>query len=291
MTSSDGVAKGQQRCPRVSICIPIYQGEKFLAETLDSALAQDFHDFEVVALNNASTDKTAQILSSYDDPRLRVIHGDVVVDLPTNWSRVVQESRGTYIKLLCADDLVHRTAVRVQAEILDQRPDVSLIASRRALIDDKGRVLARNLGLRGLTGTRTGRAVSRRTLHIGGINPVGEPAAAMFRRADYDAIGGWDGALLFPMDIDLWLRLLERGSFFGQVQELAAFRVSDGALSSAHSEQQYREVRMLLAAIAAHPDMGIQRRDQIVSALTRRMAWEAWPMRQKRMKAGAPWRW
>lgn len=291
MTSGDGVLDGFVSCPRVSICIPIYQGEQFLSSTLDSALAQDFEDFEVVALNNASTDKTAEILRTYDDPRLRVIHSDSVVDLPTNWSRVVQESRGGYVKVLCADDLIHRTAIRLQVEILDERPDVSLIASRRALINDGGRVLARNLGLRGLTGIRSGRAISRRTLRTGGINPVGESAAVMFRRTDYDAIGGWDASLLFPMDIDLWLRLLDRGRFFGQEQELAAFRVSDNALSSAHSAQQYREVGMLLDAIAAHPDTGIQRRDQIASAFIRRVAWEAWPMRQRRMKAGDLWQW
>lgn len=289
--SEIGPANERARHPRVSICIPIYQGERFLARTLDSALAQDFEDFEIIALDNGSTDRTAELLDAYEDPRLVKLRSDTVVDLPTNWSRVVEASAAPYVKLLCADDLIHRTALRKQVEILDQRPEVSLVASRRALIDDRGRVLASNLGLRGLTGHRSGRDVARRTLHIGGINPVGEPAAVMFRRADFDEIGGWNTSLLFPMDLDLWLRLLDCGSFYGQSEELAAFRVSDTALSAAHSKKQYGEVKTLLDSIAARPEMGIHRSDRAISALTRRMAWEAWPLRQRTMSAGDVWQW
>ena len=275
--------------PRISICIPVYQGEQFLTETIRSALAQDSDDFEVVVLDNGSTDRTPQILAGFEDPRLIVHRTEQTVDLPTNWRRVVELSRGEYVKLLCADDLLHRSAVRLQAELLEERPGVGLVASRRALIDENGLVLARRMGLRGVAGAQDGRHVARRTVLSGGINPVGEPVAVMFRRADYDAIGGWDGSLLHPMDLDLWMRLLSRGSFFGQDEELAAFRVSTSALSSQHSVRQYEEYKQMLQRICTDPAWHIPRAYRMVCVVVRKLTYEAWPMRQRLMHAGEPW--
>lgn len=288
----DGPRAGD-RCrdaaPRVSICIPTYQGERYLAETVRSALAQDSDDFEVVVLDNGSTDRTPQILAGFEDPRLVVHRNEETLDLPANWRRVIEVSRGHYVKLLCADDLIHRSAVRLQAAVLEQRPGVSLVASRRALIDEDGRVLSRNLGLRALLGEQPGRRIAHRTVVGGGMNPVGEPAAVMFRRSDYDAVGGWDGTLMHPMDLDLWVRLLTRGDFCGQGAELAAFRVSPGALSTAHSTRQFEEVRSLVIRIRNDPQWGMNRVDRVVSAVSGKLTWETWPIRQRRMQPGDPW--
>ena len=275
--------------PRISICVPTYQGGRFLAETVRSALGQDSDDFEVVVLDNGSTDDTVHILAGFDDPRLRVHRNEETVDLPTNWRRVIEASRGRYVKLLCADDLLHHSAVRLQSDVLEQCPGVSLVASRRALIDEDGRVLARRMGLRGVAGAHAGRRVARRTVLSGGINPVGEPVGVMFRRADYDAIGGWDGSLLHPMDLDLWIRLLAVGTFYGQLEELAAFRVSATALSSQHSPLQYREYKALLHRICANPLWRISATDRMLCAVVRKLTYEAWPLRQRLMRPGELW--
>lgn len=256
---------------------------------MQSALAQDYDDFEVVVRDNASTDGTAQILAQFQDPRLRVVRGEETVDLPTNWRLLVQESRGSYIKLLCADDLIQHAAVRLQAKLLDTHEEVSLVGSRKALIDEEGRVLAAGLGLRGLVGLRSGHRIARRTVLSGGINPLGEPAGLMFRRRDYDAVGGWDDSLLYPMDLNLWINLLTRGEFFGQGEELAAFRISPTALSAAHSTQQYHEVKELVARIGSDSAWKLHRAHRVAGALACKVAWEAWPRRQQRMAPGEPW--
>ncbi len=264
--------------PRVSVCIPTYQGADFIAEALDSVLASELDDLEVLVLINGSTDETAEILACYDDPRLRVEHNDAVLSLPDNWRRVVELARGRYVKVVSDDDLVSPHAIQIQADVLDAAPDCTLVAHRRDLIDGLGRRLSSGRGLTGLLGRRTGRDVARRLVWTG-ANPIGEPTNAMFRRSDYLAVGGWDGSLVYPMDIDMWLKLLRRGSLIGAPESLTAFRISSGSLSSGHTRAQYEENAAFIAKVAADPGWQIPAVARWVSAVVRPLGWSAWKVR------------
>jgi glycosyltransferase involved in cell wall biosynthesis len=255
-----------RRRPQVSICIPAHQAGRYLSETLRSVLEQDWPDFEVVVLDNASTDRTASILAAVVDPRLRIERNTHRLELPDNWNRAVELSRGELIKLVCADDLIRRDAIGMQAQALLADDGLALVASRRHVVDEDGAILVADRGLRGLLGRRDGRAVARAVVRSGG-NPIGEPAVAMFRRADFDAVGGFDGALQFPMDLELWMRLVGRGGFLGQRESLAAFRISRSSLSSSVSRAQYEEQRTLTERIAGDPRWQVSRADRAVSQL------------------------
>lgn len=263
--------------PEVSICIPAYRGAEMLPATLRSVLAQDHDDFEVVVVDNASDDGTDRaVLPFVDDPRLRFLPFTEHVSLPDNWRRAVEASRGEYVKLVCADDLIHPRAVSAQAAVLREDPSVSLVASRRHVIDDQGRLLAGASGLHGLIGRHTAKDVARAILRLG-INPIGEPNGVLFRRSDYDAVGGWDGDHVFAMDIDLFLRLLECGDMVGLSDSLAAFRVWPQSLSSAHSARQYAQNLAFVRRVADTYGTGLDdRRLPIVT----RLSWAAWRMRQ-----------
>lgn len=235
--------------PAVSVCIPVYNGARYLRATLASVLEQDFDDFEVVVLDNASTDGTSVILGEVRDPRVRVERNDQVLSLPDNWRRVCDLARGRYLKVVCADDLVSSTCLRRQAEVLDANSDVSLVASRRDVVDSNGRLLAQGRGLRFLLGRHPGRDVARLAALLG-INPIGESAGVMFRTRDYRELGGWDGTLVYPMDLDLWMRLLTRGDLYGQTECLAAYRVSAASVTSSFSERQYAEQQEFMLRVA-----------------------------------------
>jgi glycosyltransferase involved in cell wall biosynthesis len=252
--------------PAVSVCIPAYQAERHLESTLRSAVAQDEPDMEVLVLDNASTDRTAEILATFDDPRIRVERNTSVLSLPDNWNRLVSLSRGEFVKVLCADDLIRRDAVSRQARALREHREVALVASRRHLVDDGGVLLATGVGLRGMIGPHSSRKIARAVVRNGG-NPIGEAGNVMFRRADFDAVGGFDGSLVFPMDLDLWVRLLTRGSFVGQRDSLAAFRIASSSLSARAAERQYAEQRQLTERIAADPRWRVSRLDLAVGAL------------------------
>lgn len=224
--------------PAVSLCIPAYQAEKHLRETLEAAFAQTFEDMEIVVLDNNTTDGTRRILEEADDPRLRVERNDSTLSMPDNWNRVVEMCRAPLIKLLCADDLIDENCVADQAEILMNNPDVALVSCKTDLIDDVGKPLRRSTGLRRLTGKRDGRTVVRHVVRSGG-NPIGPSAAVTFRREDFQAVGGFRGDLLYPMELELWTRLLQKGDFVGMPDRLAAFRITADtatALTSAKSQ-------------------------------------------------------
>jgi len=264
--------------PEVSVCIPAYRAAEILPATLRSVIAQDHPSFEVVVIDNASGDGTDRAARRFTaDPRVRFTAFSEHLGLADNWRRAMDLCRGELVKLVCADDLIHPTALRKQADVLRNDPSVSVVASRRHLIDGDGYVLARSMGLHQLVGRHTGADVARQIVTFG-INPVGEPGSVMFRRSDYEAVGGWDASCVFNMDIDLFLRLLGRGDMYGQKESLAAFRVWTQSLSSHHDEEQFQENLRFIQRV--RDQYRIDAPDRRIAALTG-LSWRAWDLRRK----------
>ncbi len=131
--------------PRVSIGLPVYNGENFLAEALEACLAQTFTDFELIVSDNASTDGTAAILADYAarDPRIRVFRQETNIGGGPNQNFVLDQARGEYYKLVAHDDLYAPTLLERCVAVLDAHPDVVLCHGDMAYIDAAGEVLYR----------------------------------------------------------------------------------------------------------------------------------------------------
>ncbi|MEV0293570.1 glycosyltransferase family 2 protein [Nocardia sp. NPDC050710] len=213
----------------LSVCVPAYNSARTLATTLRSVLAQDV-DFELLVLDNASTDDTGEIAHSFDDRRIRILRNDTVLPIGANWNTAIRACTGTLVKVVCADDVLRPNALTTQLAVMADR-SIAISSSRFEVIDEAGEVLESGLGLAGLEGRQTPRALAGTIVRRGPAD-FGPTAAAMFYREHFDRVGGLRGDLVFPMDVDLFARVASFGVFFGMTEILAAWRNSSFNLCS-----------------------------------------------------------
>lgn len=128
--------------PRLSIGLPVYNGERYLAESLDALLGQTFEDYELIISDNASTDGTEEICRTYAarDSRIRYFRQDTNIGACPNHNYTFHAARGELFKWTSYDDLYGRDLLRRCVEALDARPEVVLAHSHQAIIDGAGRI-------------------------------------------------------------------------------------------------------------------------------------------------------
>jgi glycosyltransferase involved in cell wall biosynthesis len=129
--------------PRVSIGLPVYNGEKYLAQALDSILGQTYGDFELIISDNCSTDRTPAICRAYcaQDSRIRLYRNHQNLGAAPNFNQVFRLSRGEYFKWAAYDDLIAPDFLARCVEVLDRDRNVVLCFARSKVIDEHGRVI------------------------------------------------------------------------------------------------------------------------------------------------------
>lgn len=235
--------------PLVSVCIPAWRGAATLPQTIASVLAQSCTDFELVIVDDASPDATAEVVAGFSDTRLRFIRQPVNGGAQANWNRCLALARGRYFKLLPQDDLLHPECLARQVAVLeaDRSEALALVCCARDVIDPRGRVLLRARGMRGqASGVLPAPAVLRRC-SIAGTNVIGEPGAVLMRRSLAQRLGGFDGRFPYVIDLDFWTRALAHGALHYEAQALASFRVWPGSWSVAIGTAQADQFRRYVA--------------------------------------------
>jgi len=256
--------------PLVSIVVPVRNGESFIGEALLSALDQTFTDFEVVVADNASTDGTLAVVEALGDgdDRMTVLTSPVDLGAGANWNRAVRAARGTYVKLLCADDVLEPSCLERQLAAFSGAAGdgTALVCARRRAIDDQGRILLER-GFQPRLCGRIDKVRSARRVAQSGSNPIGEPAAVLFRRDDALRAGLFREDSGYVIDLDLWLRLLTEGDLCVVDDALARFRVTSGSWSVSLAAQQADQYCALLKRVAAEGKLGLRRRDVVIGCV------------------------
>ncbi len=123
--------------------LPVYNGEQYLTETLESLLDQTYENFELIIADNASTDNTLNICKKYarQDSRIRILHSNQNYGATWNYNRIVPESKGEYFRWAAGDDLVGRTYLERCVDALDRHPDTILSFPQTVLIDETGEII------------------------------------------------------------------------------------------------------------------------------------------------------
>lgn len=200
--------------PKISVLLPIYNAENTLDTTLQSIAGQTFGDFEVVAVDDGSTDDTPNILASWaeKDARFQIItipHGGVI----TAANAGLEKCGGAHIARMDADDYMYPARLEKQSDYLDMHPDVDVVS---CLVEGGSEMREGfNIYLDWLNGLVTNEDI-RREMFV--ESPIPNPSA-MLRREVIDKYGvmedrGW------PEDYDFWLRLYQGGAVFAKVPEV-----------------------------------------------------------------------
>ena len=126
--------------PKVSVILPVYNAEKFLKEAIDSILNQTFTDFELLLINDGSTDRSKEIIGSFSDKRINYVENDINKGLIYSLNRAIDLAEGKYIARMDADDVALPERLEKQIDYLESS-DADIVATRVKLIDEKGNAL------------------------------------------------------------------------------------------------------------------------------------------------------
>ena len=196
--------------PRLSVCLPTYNGEAYVAEAVRSVLEQSYTDFEIVAVDDGSSDRTLDILQTFDDPRLRIYQNPQRRGIPGNWNVAVGLARGEYICVFHQDDVMLADNLVRKLALFDADPSLSLVHSRAKAVVEAG-APERVAEWREKAETdfvEDGEAYFRKLLLYGDC--ICAPTVIV-RREQLAAAGGFNETLGFACDYEMWMKLCLEG--------------------------------------------------------------------------------
>ena len=243
-----------QVLPAVSVCIPSYRGAAHLVAAIDSVLAQTFTDFELIVVDDNSPDNTAELMSTFTDPRIRFLVNPTNLGPDGNWNRCLELARGRYFKLLPQDDLLAPTCLADQVAVLerDSAEAIALVFCARTILDARDRAIMTRGYPQRRSGTIAAHTLIRQCVRRG-TNVIGEPGGVMFRRKLASAAGKFDATIGYVLDLDYWVRLLLHGDAYYLAAPLASFRVSSGSWSVRIGARQSLEYQLFIKKLMADP--------------------------------------
>ena len=204
--------------PKVTVCLPTFNKARYLPAAIESVLTQEFHDYELLIVNDASTDGTSDAVLTFRDSRIRYIRNPQNRGLVENWNYCLELAQGDYAMVFHDDDVMLPGLLRREVEVLNANPKVVLVHAPAQAVDESGAVLcvapphtwpARTSGLDFVTRYWTQGYV---------VMP-----SAMFRRSLALKLGAFNPDLKYSADADLWQRL----AFEGQVAFLDEMLISN----------------------------------------------------------------
>lgn len=204
--------------PRVSIVLPTYNQARFLPEALDSIFEQTYSDFELIVVNDGSTDFTSDILEN-----CRSRHDLVLIEtsnhgLPTALNTGFQKSQGEYLTWTSSDNVMLPNALEVLTKVLDDHPHVGLVYADWYVIDERGEIVAI--------------ARSREYDRLMLLRDDYINACFLYRRECMEKVGQYNPELLGSEDWDYWLRIAKHFDMKHVKQVLYKFRIHSNSLSA-----------------------------------------------------------
>ncbi|MDB5295179.1 MAG: glycosyltransferase, partial [Phycisphaerales bacterium] len=226
--------------PLVSFVLPVHNAGEHLAAAVESVLAQTYGDFEVLAINDGSTDGSRDVLAGYRDPRVRVID-QPNAGLVATLNRGVREARGAWVARMDADDVCLPHRLERQMAHLAARPELDLLGGWVATIDEAGRLLADVVPFP-VTHEALWGSIGRRPWVM--CHP-----AVVFRRAAAVDAGLYDPAYKHAEDAEFFARLMTRGRVENLPAVVLKYRLRRGAVSGQFKDHGRVNAELVKAVI------------------------------------------
>ena len=220
--------------PAVSVLMAVYNGAPYLPSALDSVLAQSFTDFELVVVDDGSTDETAAILRVYAqrDPRFVLVRNERNLKLTASLNRGLAVCRAPLVARADGDDLFSPNWLETQVQFLQRFTDIDVVASASWQMDSSGRPTHLYIPLREHECIKFNLLWECPIIHSG----------VVFRRATVMAVGGYDERFPITQDYDLWARLAANHRFAISQETLVRWRVHEHSTTGKQPELQSRFV-------------------------------------------------
>lgn len=209
--------------PLLSVVLPAYNAEAYLEPALRSVLEQSFRDFELIVIDDGSTDRTGELLGNFDDRRLQVIRHELNAGLIAGLNEGIEASRGRYIARMDADDICEPTRFQRQIDCLETHPEIGVLGTAIRVIDDQGRPGA--AFVMPVTPTDVEWAIPM-------LCPLAHPSV-MMRTEFVKRAEGYSPAALHAEDYDLWCRLSRLTQIANLREPLVSVRKHAASVTSA----------------------------------------------------------
>lgn len=207
----------------VSVCIPVFNSELTIKNTIASALCQTYTNLELVIVDNHSTDRTWEVINSITDSRIKKFQNDSNIGMTGNWNKCLEHASGEYIHFLCGDDLISPDCIEKKMSKIKENENIVMVFSASDVINENGKTVLH-------------RAYSIKDCVLDGVklakkaflfrNIYGEPSNVLFRKNLLQKTGVFPTNVKYSIDLDLWIRLSCQGKVAFVSEPLMKYRIS-----------------------------------------------------------------
>lgn len=220
--------------PKVTVVIPVYNGERYIRATLESVFAQTYQNYEIICVDDGSKDGSVAVLGSYAE-RIQVIRQANMGQAGAR-NAGVKRGTGTYVALLDQDDLWYPWKLEHQVALLEAHPEAVMAHCDMDWIDEAGNVIQRNRVSAARMSAPKGLTMTR----VFGWDPCIYPSTTLIRKAAFERVGGFDPEIpWYGEDIDLMLRLREEGQFLFLEEAGTQYRKHSSNCSGAGTDAMF----------------------------------------------------
>lgn len=218
----------------ISVVLPTYNGEKYIAQAIESILIQSYREFELIIVDDCSTDHTPAIIEEYArrDDRIRILHNTENLKLPKSLNRGFSVAVGKYFTWTSDDNILLESMLESLLSVLEEKKEIDFVYADSTAIDERGRNI---LSGRKLTGEIS-------DLYV--YNPIN--ACFLYRRAVHDRLHGYNTKTFLYEDYNFWVRAYEAGfHFYHLKQTMYHYRYHRNSLTSTKNSKEALEMFVL----------------------------------------------